>query len=45
MAPFLFQEIAGEGNFQTKMLFLVPMRLQATFESYPQVNRAKQLNG
>ncbi len=32
---FMFQEIVSEGNFQTKMLFLVPMRLQSTFEILP----------
>jgi FkbM family methyltransferase len=31
-SQFTFQEIVGEGNFQTKMLFLVPTRLQGTFE-------------
>jgi len=33
IARFVFHEIVGEGNFQTKMLFLVPMRLQPTFEN------------
>jgi FkbM family methyltransferase len=32
-AQFSFHEIDREGNFQTKMLFLVPIRLQSTFES------------
>jgi FkbM family methyltransferase len=32
-SQFKFHEIVGEGNFQTKMLFLVPTRLQDTFEN------------
>jgi FkbM family methyltransferase len=41
MAPFMFREIAGEGNFQTKMLFLVPMRLQPAFEALSAGGRSK----
>jgi FkbM family methyltransferase len=31
-AQFRFREIVRESNFQTKMLFLVPLRLQSKFE-------------
>lgn len=37
-AQFRLQAIDHEGNFQTKMLFLVPMRLQATFENLASEN-------
>ena len=35
-AKFRLQEISREGTFRTKMLFLVPTRLQSTFESLVQ---------
>ncbi|HEY5254780.1 MAG TPA: FkbM family methyltransferase [Acidobacteriaceae bacterium] len=35
-SKFQFQEIVRESNFQTKMLFLVPTRLQSTFENLKQ---------
>jgi FkbM family methyltransferase len=37
-AQFAFHEIVRDGNFQTKMLFLVPMRLQGTFEDLTHEN-------
>ncbi|MHB8303516.1 MAG: FkbM family methyltransferase [Acidobacteriaceae bacterium] len=33
IAGFVFHEIVEKCNFQTKMLFLVPLRLQPTFEN------------
>jgi FkbM family methyltransferase len=37
-SQFTFQEIVREVNLQTKMLFLVPVRLQGTFEDLTHAN-------